>query len=150
MIDNENTCNNMFCPARVNQSKRDYKIEAFQNSRDLDFKPPLDEEIRDIVLVLIKNGVETFESCEGGRGHSFAEPTVRFFGESAEGLRALSIAISHGLPVSHLRRAWDIVDNCIDGPYWEMTFIPPKDSQIWTDRNTSERYTTLKTEKTND
>ena len=50
------------------------------------FEPPLDAGIRDIVLTLLANGVETFESCEGGRGHSFPEPTIRFEGDSSEGL----------------------------------------------------------------
>jgi len=45
-----------------------------------------------VVEVLMRNGVETFESCEGGEGHAFHEPTVRFHGSHAEGFRALSIA----------------------------------------------------------
>lgn len=35
---------------------------------------------------LIAHGIETFESCQGGSGHSFPEPTVRFEGGLAEGL----------------------------------------------------------------
>lgn len=45
---------------------------------ELYFNPPLDDGIREIVIVLVKNGVETFESCEGGPGHAFPEATVRF------------------------------------------------------------------------
>jgi hypothetical protein len=41
---------------------------------------PVDAGIEAIVRVLWSNGVETFESCEGGPGHSFLEPTVRFPG----------------------------------------------------------------------
>ena len=40
----------------------------------------LDEGIREAVAVLVANGVETFESCEGGPGHAFPEPTIRFEG----------------------------------------------------------------------
>ncbi len=36
----------------------------------------LDDGIREIVLLLRKAGYKTFTSCEGGRGHSFREPTI--------------------------------------------------------------------------
>jgi len=41
--------------------------EAIQRAKQLQFEPPLDEGIRDIVLTLVANGIETFESCEGGQ-----------------------------------------------------------------------------------
>jgi hypothetical protein len=50
----------------------------------------LDAGILPVVQVLAQNGVETFESCEGGEGHAFYEPTVRFHGNHAEGFRALA------------------------------------------------------------
>jgi hypothetical protein len=53
---------------------------VIQNAKELCFEPPLDEGIREFVVILIANGVETFESCEGGRGHCYAEPTIRFRG----------------------------------------------------------------------
>jgi hypothetical protein len=53
------------------------------------FEPPLDAGISEAVHILIANGVETFESCEGGRGHSYPCPIVRFEGSSAEGLRGV-------------------------------------------------------------
>lgn len=96
--------------------------ESVQRARELYFEPPLDEGIREIVIILASNGVETFESCQGGPGHSFPEPTVRFEGSSGEGLRALSVALDHGLSVVRLRRAWGVIDGMIHGPWWEMTF----------------------------
>jgi hypothetical protein len=111
-----------------------------QSAKELHFEPPLDEGIREIVITLVANGVETFESCEGGRGHSFPWPTVRFEGSSSEGLRALSVALENGLPVDSLRRAWGVVDGLIHGPWWEMTFKPPKESPQWADRDTAARY----------
>jgi hypothetical protein len=84
---------------------------------------PVDSGIRREVKVLSQNGVETTESCEGGKGHSFAEPTVRFAGGQAEGFRALGIALQHGLKVAELRRFWSIQDGEPVGPYWEMTFV---------------------------
>lgn len=82
----------------------------------------LDAGIRNYVRVLHENGIETFESCEGGTGHAFYEPTVRFFGEKSEGFKALAVALQHGLRVSELRRYYNILDNEPVGPYWEMTF----------------------------
>jgi hypothetical protein len=116
-----------------------------QHARQLEFEPPLDEGIREIVVTLIANGIETLESCEGGRGHSFPEPTVRFEGGSSEGLRALAITIEQGLPVCRLRRTWGIIDGSVHGPWWEMTFWPPHDSPQWKDRNTAARYERLAT-----
>ena len=44
----------------------------------------LDSGIRDAVRILAEAGVETFESCQGGEGHAYAEPTVRFHGDRDE------------------------------------------------------------------
>jgi hypothetical protein len=76
----------------------------------------------------LSNGVEAFESCEGGHGHSFPEPTVRFEGASSEGLRAVSVALENGLPIRELRRVWSFKNDLIHGPWWEMTFWPTKGS----------------------
>lgn len=83
----------------------------------------LDEGIRSVVELLIKNGVETFESCEGGEGHAFHEPTVRFHGSHAEGFRALAVALQHGVRVCELRRYYSVEDGEPVGPRWEMTFL---------------------------
>lgn len=48
--------------------------------------------------------MDTFESGEGGAGHVYPEPTVRFHGDAPEGLRALAAAMTEGLPVAELRR----------------------------------------------
>jgi hypothetical protein len=74
------------------------------------------------VTVLWENGIETFESCEGGPGHSFAEPTIRFHGGKSEGFKALAIASQHGLRVAELRRYWSIIEGEPVGPHWEITF----------------------------
>ena len=87
-----------------------------------EFDPPLDPGIERIVLALRETGIDTFESCEGGAGHAYPEPTVRFRGNKAEGLRALAAAVDSGLPVAELRRVWPIIDGEPTGPWWEMTF----------------------------
>jgi hypothetical protein len=56
--------------------------------------------------VLRAAGIETFESCEGGDGHAFLEPTIRFHGHKSEGFRALAVALEAGLRISELRRVW--------------------------------------------
>lgn len=86
------------------------------------FDPPLDSGIRAYVEVLCKAGIETFESCQGGQGHAYLEPTVRFHGDRSEGFRALSIAQRRQLPVKDLRRTWPIIDGEPTGPSWELTF----------------------------
>lgn len=87
-----------------------------------DWLATLDAGIAPYVDILDAAGIETFESCEGGAGHSFAEPAVRFHGERSEGFRALAIALSFGLPVGSLRRYWYVYDGEPCGPKWELTF----------------------------
>ncbi len=93
---------------------------AFETGLDL----PLDVGIADAVRILHSAGVETFESCQGGDGHAYPEPTVRFHGDQSEGFRALGIAMQAGLAVAYLRRMWSINDNEPTGPYWEIVLAP--------------------------
>jgi hypothetical protein len=90
------------------------------------FAPEVDMEIdlgvRRWVLILRANGVETFESCQGGEGHAMPEPTIKFFGSSWAGYRAFAIAMEHGMPVLDLRHVYSVVDGQLQGPWWEMTF----------------------------
>lgn len=64
----------------------------------------VDPGIKHEVAILGNAGVETFESCEGGEGHAFYEPTVRFHGHYGAGFKAFGIASENGLRVSELRR----------------------------------------------
>lgn len=86
----------------------------------------LDSGIRREVEILMSNGVETFESCEGGCGHSYPEATIRFHGERSEGWKALSVALQNDLKPHALRRIWTINDGEPIGAYWEMVFRPDK------------------------
>jgi hypothetical protein len=85
----------------------------------------LDPGIANEVRILQKNGVETCESCQGGNGHPYPEPTIRFHGDKSEGLRALGIALQNGLKATALRRVWSVIDGEATGPLWEMTFATP-------------------------
>lgn len=84
----------------------------------------LDPGIRRAVEVLQAAGVETFESCQGGDGHAYPEPTVRFHGHRDAGFRALAATMEVGLVVIALRRTWPIIDGEPTGPWWELTFAP--------------------------
>lgn len=98
------------------------------NSRTLEFSspqfdPPLDAGIARFVAVLVSAGIETYESCEGGAGHCYPEPSVRFHGDSTEGMRdAAAAAIRAGLPVAKLGRVWEVNNGELTGPTWEMVF----------------------------
>lgn len=96
----------------------DPDLDRFAPATDLD----LDPGIRRAVLILRSAGIETFESCEGGMGHAFPEPTIKFHGNSWEGFKALSVAMTYRLPVLSVRLVWDVYDCMPHGPWWEMTF----------------------------
>lgn len=82
---------------------------------------PLDDGIAGAVELLRGVGIATVESCEGGIGHCFPEPTIRFMGDKSEAWRALSAALKHDLPVLYLRMQWTISqDGDPEGPYWEI------------------------------
>ena len=85
-------------------------------------EPHLDEGIKDAVRILRECGIDTFESCEGGDGHPYPEPTVRFHGGREIGFLAYGIAMRHALPVRAIKRCWGVVDYELEGPYWEITF----------------------------
>ena len=87
-----------------------------------EFHPPLDAGIAPAVLVLRAAGVATFESCQGGPGHAFPVPTVRFHASRPEAFHALQAAVAAGLPVYDLRQVWPIVGGRPKGPCWELTF----------------------------
>lgn len=86
------------------------------------FSTPLDPGIERAVHVLLDNGIETYESCQGGEGHASPYPVVRFYGERYEGLRALSVALMFDLPVFALHRRWVVQDGEPTGPNWELQF----------------------------
>ena len=84
--------------------------------------PELDPGIARAVVLLREAGIETFESCQGGPGHSYPEPGVRFHGQQTGGFRALGVVLEARLPVCSLRRYWSVEDGEPVGPCWELTF----------------------------
>jgi len=118
--------------SRRSSTADERKIQAGVEDRglmpdDLPYET-LDPGIREAVRRLRESGIETFESCEGGGGHAYPEPTVRFHGDRSEGFRALaSVLGKYDLRVASLRRVWQVSDGEPAGPYWEIAFLPQHD-----------------------
>lgn len=93
-------------------------LERFAPDVDL----ALDAGIRKAVLILRRGGVETFESCQGGAGHPFSDPTVKFHGGQGAGYHALAVALDHGLAVARLQRCYHLNGSELEGPWWELVF----------------------------
>lgn len=100
------------------------QLDQFEAGLDMS----LDAGIRDYVLALRSGGIETFESCQGGDGHAFTEPTVRFYGGMGEGFKAFGIARERGLPVFKVRLSYTAQEGMLHGPTWEMVFATPAHS----------------------
>ena len=98
----------------------------------LDPRYGLDSGIRHFVLVLRSQGIETCQSCQGGPGHCYPEPTIEFRGNKSAGPKAIAAALAHDLPVSELRRVWEIRDGEINGPIWTLIFNLRAD--LWLER----------------
>ncbi len=87
----------------------------------------VDPGIRHAVQRLTEWGIEVFESCEGGPGHAYPEPTVAFYGAPCAGWHAVGVCLAYGLPVRSLRRVWDMLDaNELTGPHWEIVLWPQR------------------------
>jgi hypothetical protein len=102
--------------------------EAKERLRSPNFEPPwknIDPAIAPLVKIFWEEGHEPFESCQGGPGHTFPEPTIRFSGSIAEGPRLVSTALRWGMVPCSLRRVWAIQDKEMVGADWEMTFYLP-------------------------
>lgn len=100
-------------------------LESFAPEVDL----PLDAGIRDAVLILRRGGVETFESCQGGEGHAFPDPTIKFHGDQGAGYHALSVALGNGLPVMRLQRCYHVNGAELEGPWWELVLRATANSE---------------------
>ena len=87
---------------------------------------PVDPGILGWVNLLRFHGVETCQSCQGGAGHAYPEPTIDFEGDRFEGWYAVSIAFRvgsmDGLAPSELRRKWDLMDGEPEKPVWQLVF----------------------------
>jgi hypothetical protein len=93
----------------------------------------LDEGIKEAVIILNKHGFKTFESCQGGKGHSFPEPTILFEGSEFDLIRAFETCQLYKLCVFEARRVFTktsiykngnkYMGEVWDKPHNELTFI---------------------------
>ena len=95
---------------------------SFKFVQEKEFHPPLDPGIERAVLFLRQHGFRTYASCEGGEGHAYPKPTVRFNGHYKDLLAAAGLLMYAFFPVSEVRRGYSAVWNELDGPYNEITF----------------------------
>jgi hypothetical protein len=88
----------------------------------------LDPGIRFAVRVLhAAGGVETCQSCQGGEGHSYSQPTVDIIagGDDALGFRALAALHEYGLPVDAVSIVWNVQHGLPYERLWRVTFSRP-------------------------
>lgn len=89
----------------------------------------LDKGIVDAVIMLNRHGFETWESCEGGEGHCFEFPTIRFWGTEFDLIRAHRVCENYGLKIyqsSRIYRTTEISTGdlypCPNGKVWDVPF----------------------------
>lgn len=96
----------------------------------------LDPGIAPAVEILNNHGFKTFESCQGGEGHIFPRPTVRFYGSEFDLIRAYEFCECYRLNVYEAKRVFckqDVYHNnkskkampigiAWGDPYNELTF----------------------------
>ena len=84
----------------------------------------LDRGIRFAVRVLHAAGFDTCQSCQGGKGHSYDEPTVEMVatGDDSRGFGALDALRSYGLPVSAVALVWPCQNGAPYEKNWRITF----------------------------
>ena len=89
-----------------------------------DWYQKLDRGIRFAVRVLHAAGFETCQSCQGGKGHAYDEPTIDMVstGDDAEGFGALAALQSYGLPVNAVAIVWPVRNGLPYERLWRITF----------------------------
>lgn len=98
------------------------RSKSLPNKFDRIHSLSLDPLIAPMVYILQKAGIQTYESCQGGKGHASPYPMVRFKGDQSEGLLALSVAFHHHLPVFALHWVWRMDNGELTGPWWDLEF----------------------------
>ena len=90
------------------------------------FYQGLDAGIRFAVRVLhAAGGIETCQSCQGGKDHSYDRPTIDMIagGNDATGFRALAALVDYGLPVSDVAILWNVKNGLPYEKLWRITFF---------------------------
>jgi hypothetical protein len=86
----------------------------------------LDAGIRFAVRVLHAAGIQTGQSCEGGEGHAYPEPTIDLDRDGTNaGFAAWAALREYGLPVATIGRTWQDQSGELVGPFWRIVFRAP-------------------------
>ena len=80
----------------------------------------LDPLIEPVVKLLNEHHITTTQSCQGGFGHSYDEPTVAIAGGIEEALHAASLLITYGYKVRRLVSYMDFTRNFPTELGWEI------------------------------
>lgn len=88
----------------------------------------IDAGIRFAVRVLHARGFETCQSCEGGDGHAYDQPSVDLLAgaNDATGFAAVAELVGFGLPVDRVSQVWNV--DKMGRPYetiWRIEFSRP-------------------------
>ena len=105
--------------------RRPIPFRSFVESED--FYRGLDPGIRFAVRVLHAAGFETCQSCQGGKGHAYFEPTVDMvsLADDADGFGGVAALRQFGLPVCGLAIYWPITNGYPYEKLWRITFSRP-------------------------
>jgi hypothetical protein len=114
---------------KKSKPKEMYSLHDQANMQTHDYSH-MDAGIRDAVKTLIENGIETFQSCQGGVGHCYPVPTIEFGGGYEAGFRAFAIATTFGLKIVELRRVWSVQRGELVGPHWAMTLDSDRTKKV--------------------
>ena len=87
----------------------------------------LDEGIIDALTILYEHGFDTFESCQGGKGHCYELPTIRFEGTEFDLIRAWEILELYKYELLEAKRVYrktPLYDNSMQekGLSWDKPF----------------------------
>lgn len=87
----------------------------------------LDEGIRFAVLVLHAAGIETCQSCQGGEGHAYHEPTVDLVAGHGDawGFKALAALEDYGVSVRSVSLVWNISRGLPYEKLWRLVLNRP-------------------------
>jgi hypothetical protein len=85
----------------------------------------LDVGIRFAVHVLHAGGFDTCQSCQGGKGHAYDQPTVEMIAgaDDALGFGALKVLQAYGLPVRDVAILWPVQHGLPYEKLWRITFF---------------------------
>lgn len=84
----------------------------------------IDLGVRFAVKVLHAAGIETCQSCQGGAGHSYPEPSIDLpaRGDDADGFGALAALQAYGLPVFAVHLVWSVRNGVPYEKLWRIVF----------------------------